>query len=149
MVEIIRAPQPLPESGRALFLAGGISGCPPWQTEACAALEAAPPAGLELVFDPRRERWPEAESEARAQIEWEFHALRRSEAILFWFPEETLCPITLFELGAWSRGDGRLVVGCHPGYARRFDVIEQLRLARPDVRVQARLEDVLAELSAR
>lgn len=70
--------------------------------------------------------------------------LRDADAILFWFPCETLCPITLYELGAWSMSDKPLFVGVHPAYQRRQDVEIQTRLARPDVAVT----DLLAALVA-
>ena len=83
------------------------------------------------------------------QIEWEHEALRASDTILFWFPKETLCPITLFELGVWSSKRGvPIIVGTHPEYARRLDVVTQLRLARPDVVVHNNLDDVLNQYRA-
>ena len=40
---------------------------------------------------------------AQAQIALVIHdALRDVHAISFWFPKETICPIVLYELGAWS-----------------------------------------------
>ncbi len=49
---------------------------------------------------------------------WEHDHLRRAKAIMFWFPSETLCPITLYELGAWTilaRQTGtKLFVGADP-----------------------------------
>jgi hypothetical protein len=71
------------------------------------------------------------------QIGWEHAALARSRCVSFWFPAETLCPIALLELGELlMRTDRGLLVGCDPGYARRFDVVEQTALSRPDVIVR-------------
>src|SRR5262249_54129317 len=81
---------------------------------------------------------------AEEQIRWEFEHLRKADAILFWFPGETLCPIALYELGAWSMTDKPLFVGTHPAYARRQDVLIQTRLARPDVPVTESLADLAA-----
>jgi hypothetical protein len=66
-----------------------------------------------------------------AQIEWEHRHLLRSDAILFWFPPETLCPIALYELGAWNFRPKKLFIGCHPDYQRKRDVEIQTRLERP------------------
>jgi hypothetical protein len=119
----------------AVFLAGGITGCPDWQQEIVDWL-----ADLPLVFlNPRRADFPINDpAAAPLQIEWEFRHLRKASAILFWFPEETLCPISLYELGAWSvyrdeRGIRPLFVGVHPGYLRRQDVEIQTRLTRPEI----------------
>jgi len=80
----------------------------------------------------------EGEQSAMDQVRWEynhFKVVERAEGLFFfWFPPETLCPITLFELGKFIRQD-HLIVGCDPGYKRRFDVKEQLKLERPDVTV--------------
>ena len=64
---------------------------------------------------------------SRIQIRWEYHALRICQFNLFWFPSETLCPITLMEYGSAMERIrvGGLMCGTHPNYARRFDIIEQ------------------------
>ena len=115
-----------------LFLAGGITGCPRWQAEVIRQL-----ADLSLVLlNPCRANFRGAtEVEAKAQIEWEFRHLRKATACLFWFPCETLCPIALFELGAWSMTRKPLFVGTHLAYQRRFDVIIQMQLVRPEITV--------------
>jgi hypothetical protein len=128
-----------------LFLAGGISGCEDWQTRLLERIADSP----WLVYNPRRVDFDVTDpSMARAQIEWEHRHLRASSAIAFWFPPQTLCPITLYELGAWSMTDKPLYVGVHPNYARRLDVLEQTRLVRPDVQVVDSLEG-LAKLLLR
>jgi hypothetical protein len=38
---------------------------------------------------------------SKDQIQWEFEHLRKADTILFWFPKESICPIALYELGAW------------------------------------------------
>jgi hypothetical protein len=119
--------------GPSLFLAGGISGTLDWQADVVARL-----ADLPLVLlNPRRRDFPINDpTAAPAQIEWEFHHLKRATAVLFWFPPETLCPIALYELGGRSLVRQQpLFVGTHPDYQRRLDVEVQLRLARPDVAV--------------
>jgi hypothetical protein len=65
------------------------------------------------------------------QIEWEHHHLLRADAIMFWFPCETLCPIVLYELGAWTFRPKPLFIVTHPDYARKNDVIIQTKLERP------------------
>jgi hypothetical protein len=128
----------------AVFLAGGITGCPDWQAAAAAGL-----AGLAAaVLNPRRRDFPMGDpAAAPAQIDWEYRHLRHADAALFWFPAESVCPIALYELGAWAAGDKPLFVGTAPAYPRRLDVVEQLRLARPGVWVAADLPAVLAAVS--
>lgn len=115
-----------------IFLAGGITNCPDWQQEMIQLLEDADL----ILLNPRRADFPIHNSDAaEEQIKWEYDHLRLANAILFWFPCETLCPIVLYELGAWSMTDKPLFVGVHPDYARRRDVDIQTELARLDVEI--------------
>ena len=128
-----------------LFMAGGITGCPDWQAELSPKLVEHSLSLREpyLVLNPRREEWPDNRPEVVNQIKWEHQALKASEVILFWFPKETLCPITLFELGRWSYQSGKKVlVGSDPDYARREDLDIQLSLLETPVTVV----DTLAQL---
>lgn len=143
-MEIVTAPENgfVNTKSCSIFLAGGITNCPDWQRDAInmyAALEGDQP--LQIV-NPRREDFNvEDPSMSVDQISWEYNWLRVAHIIIFWFPEETLCPITLFELGAHLKDN--IVVGCHPNYLRRFDVVEQLRHARRDLFVYNELHDVV------
>lgn len=129
----------------SLFLAGGITGCPDWQKGMIDTLKDTPL----VLFNPRRASFPiEEQGEARAQIEWEYTHLRKATAISFWFPCETLNPIVLYELGAWSMTNKPLFVGVHPAYQRREDVAIQTALARPDVHVVTNLEALAQEIVA-
>jgi hypothetical protein len=128
----------------AIFLAGGISGCPDWQADLCSTLR-----DVAIVFlNPRRRMFNVCDqSVTLEQIAWEYRHLRLASAIVFWFPEETLCPIALFELGAWCMTATPLFVGTLPAYSRRIDVEEQLRLARPDVTVHNLLSVLATQIS--
>jgi len=142
----IEAPEKLDKAGKkTVFLAGGITGCPDWQQEMRALLETT---DLTLL-NPRRAHFPIGDpSAATGQITWEHDGLRMADAILFWFPRETLCPIVLYELGAWTMMGKPIFVGVHPDYSRRQDVEIQTRLARPGVRVCYSLEDLAAGVLA-
>ena len=139
----VEAPTEYTGAALSVFLAGGITGCGNWQRELADALRDTDL----VVLNPRRERFPINDPGAsEAQIRWEFEHLRRATARLFWFPSATLCPIALFELGAWSRGREPLFVGVDPLYARRADVETQLQLARPDVQVVYSTRDLVAQV---
>lgn len=140
-MKLIIAPDPVVDNAD-LFLAGGISNCPDWQTEMAHNL-----SDLDItVFNPRREIYTDEDSAAK-QIAWEHDALQKVTTILFWFPEETLCPITLFELGVFTQRENvDLFVGTHPNYARKFDVVHQLRLARPEVTVVESLDALTTQV---
>lgn len=116
----------------SIFLAGGITGCPDWQADVRSMLEES---GVDLdILSPRRANFPIHDpGAAEAQIAWEYRHLRKASSILFWFPKDTLCPIVLYELGAWSMTNKPIFVGVEPGYQRTQDVVIQTRLARPEV----------------
>lgn len=120
----------------SVFLAGGITDCPDWQQEMCGLLNDTDL----VVVNPRQADFPIGNPAAAGlQIGWEHRQLRRVERILFWFPKETLCPIALYELGAWSMTKKRLAIGVEPGYAREEDIRIQTSLVRPDVYVVSSL----------
>ena len=115
----------------SLFLAGGITNCPDWQADVMAdpRLHHKLPV---TIYNPRRADFPIGDpAAALEQIAWEHDKLKQADAISFWFPCETICPIVLFELGAHLQGNKKLVVGIHPDYQRRQDVEIQTGLARP------------------
>ena len=129
--------------GESVFLAGGITGCRDWRAEVVAQLMNS---NLTL-FNPLRPNFPIDDPSASVfQIQWEHEYLRKATAILFWFPAETLCPITLYELGAWSMTTKPLFVGVHPDYARIADVELQTRLVRPDVEIVYSVQALVAQL---
>ena len=114
----IEAPQTYDGNEASLFLAGGITGCPVWQKEMVVKLQDLPL----VIFNPRRAHFPPHENAVREQIEWEYTYLRKAAAISFWFPKETLNPIVLYELGAWSITNKKIFLGVHPNYQRFQDI---------------------------
>ena len=135
---------PLRAHDRHLYLAGGITGCPDWQREIVHLL-----AQTDLVlFNPRRQHFPiDDPTAAESQIRWEHEHLRLADEILFWFPCETLCPIALYELGAWSMTDVPMYVGVHPDYQRRIDIAIQTKLTRPDIHIVYSLYELAKQVT--
>jgi len=142
-IEALDEPKDMPHD--YLFLAGGITGTPNWQQEIVKLLDAT-----DLVLlNPRRANFPIGDPDAaQEQIQWEHKHLRMADAILFWFPKETLRPIVLYELGAWSMTDKPIFVGVHPDYARRQDVEIQTGLVRPEVAIAYSLQELAAQVVA-
>jgi len=129
-MQSIKAPDGIQAEFPSVFLAGGITNCPDWQSEVSTAL-----GGLSItVLNPRRDVFPSTPGVGEEQIRWEFERLRSADLISFWFPKETLNPITLLEFGAAMERATPLVVGIHPEYARKFDVEMQMKLRRPDIK---------------
>jgi Nucleoside 2-deoxyribosyltransferase like len=128
----------------SVFLAGGITGVEDWQQKARTLLAGAPIT----MFNPRRAAFDVSNGDsAEQQIDWEYRKLADADVILFWFPQcdpkVTVQPIALYELGKTAALGKNMVVGTHPDYIRRTDVLEQLKRIRPDVQVRNTLEAVL------
>lgn len=143
-MQYVEAPAVYDGDATSLFLAGGITGCPDWQQDLVAALSATRLA----LLNPRRAQFLPTGVAALEQITWEHCALRKATAIAFWFPCETLCPIVLYELGAWSMTTKPLFVGVHPDYRRIQDVRIQTALVRPDVQVVTDLSGLARQIVA-
>lgn len=148
MLRIITAPEiyvPASEDEILLFLAGGISNTPDWQSW---FLSEFSKLNLSLaIYNPRRNtpfNFADPQ-ESEEQIKLEYEHLERANWVIFWFPKETICPITLFELGDYWRKT--IAVGTHPEYSRRFDIITQLKLRNKTLKVYDSLGDVLRHVS--
>lgn len=128
-----------------LFIAGGISNCEKWQDKVPIALDET---DLVLI-NPRRDNFdvtnPDIEQE---QIKWEHKHIIKASSYLFWFGEETLCPITLFELGKVSGlfPNKPIFVGTHPNYERKTNVKVQMLLLRPEIDVVHGLDLLLGQV---
>lgn len=140
----IEAPTAYEGQETSLFLAGGITGCPDWQVQMAEQLKDLPL----VLFNPRRTPFPEHEDAAREQIFWEHTYLRKATAISFWFPSETLCPITLYELGTWSMTTKKIFIGVHPEYQRRQDILIQTSLVRSDISIVDSLDALIQDIRA-
>jgi hypothetical protein len=128
---------------RSVFLAGGISECPDWQSEMVELLK-----GTDIIlFNPRRRNFPiDDPNAAEEQINWEDHYLFHADSILYWFCEETLQPIVMNEHGQYARTLKPIFVGIHPNYQRRLDI--ELRTKRPDVKIVYNLQDLAEQVIA-
>ena len=127
----------------SLFLGGGITGCAPWRAKVIDVLKET---DLVLLNPERKDFDVSDKLMSSDQIRWEFDHLRKSSGILFWFCAETLCPITLYELGAWSMTSIPLFVGCHPNYKRFFDISIQTALVRPELWIVSSLELLITQV---
>lgn len=136
----------------SIFCAGGISNCTDWQSKYIELLNSSDV----LIVNPRRINFNILNTElAKEQITWEKVGLLSCLCTSFWFCAETLCPITLFELGnQLSRKiinklkitDKPIFVGCDPLYQRKFDVEVQVSLYRPDVKIVYSIEDLVKSI---
>jgi hypothetical protein len=140
-VQVARLPQK-----DCLFLAGSISNAYDWQNEIrkIRIFENETLESCYHIFNPRRHSFDTAkeEEESIAQIEWEYHAIHFCKNILFWFSNETVAPITLFEYGSAlnTHNHNNIFVGCHPEYPRKIDVEQQTKLRTKNITIYDNLK---------
>jgi hypothetical protein len=128
-MRIITAPETLPfekinKSSYLVFLAGGITNCPPWQPELIKKLDAYCLADL-VLLNPRRDDFDITNPNmSEEQIDWEHFMLNQANLVSFWFSAgPSMQPITLYEYGKYStKNKNNVVVGTDPNYLREFDV---------------------------
>jgi hypothetical protein len=126
----------------SLFLAGGISNCPDWQSYVIQKLSVI---DITLI-NPRNANYSDSKYAAMAQIKWEFEYLKRADTFLFWFPCETVCPMTLFELGKQLGLNKYITIGVHPQYSRKLDIECQVSLERPDIEIVYDLDHLIEQV---
>ncbi|PIN89552.1 hypothetical protein COU57_05995 [Candidatus Pacearchaeota archaeon CG10_big_fil_rev_8_21_14_0_10_32_14] len=99
------------------------------------------------LINPRRKDYdfndPNIETQ---QVEWGFEHLHKARGVSFRFPPQTLCPITLYELGKISVGNKPLFIRVHPDYKRKRDIEIQTGLIRPDVKIVHSLDDLVEQI---
>jgi len=147
MITKITAPKELDTPGISVFLAGGISNCPDWQSECITMIQKYNFQKDIVLYNPRRLNFVFSLENSEIQIQWEFQHLKKADVIIFWFSEGSLNPIVLYELGMWGNSrDKQIIIGVHPRYERKEDVIIQTKLARPDIEIAYTLDEVVKNL---
>lgn len=125
----------------SVFLAGGITNCPDWQKQ---FIDHITINNIDII-NPRREIWDDTRNNddvSKEQIEWEYNYLNKTTGVVFWFPKETLCPITLFELGSALQSKNIIAIGIDPEYQRKLDVEIQTKLVNKNIPIVYSVEDL-------
>jgi hypothetical protein len=132
----------------SVFLAGGISNCHDWQQDVADQLKEECPELV--VINPRCDDFDVSDKDAsKRQIAWEYKHLQMADIISFVFTDETIQPITLLEFGRWSYTNKPICVCVYDGYVREEDVMIQLGLARPGVKVHAMEQSLCCDIGNR
>ena len=138
------------DNNPVLFLAGGISDCHDWQKEMADTLMSRDKDRDYWIVNPRRKNFNTAKPEESVkQIQWEHEGLEIADVVSYWFAKETLCPITLFELGLKLGKHSNVIVGIHPEYKRKRDLEIQVPLYNRFAPIVYSLEDLAETVSRR
>lgn len=109
-----------------VFMAGGITNCPDWQTEFISHFEDI---DYITLYNPRRANFDVTDPAAsEKQIVWEHRHLDEADVIIYWFSRGSLNPIVLYELGKHINTDKSILIGVDPDYERKYDVEVQSKL---------------------
>ena len=143
-MEYIESPTSYRGNKKSLFLAGGITDCPPWQNDLVSLL-----GDLDLtILNPRRSYFEINNLNLkREQIEWEHAHLKKADMISFWFPKEALCITTLYELGYWLGQEKKIFLGIDPEYEKRYDVEIQTLMVDSNLKIEYSLEGLAAQIN--
>ena len=137
-MKVITAPDKIwSEQNWNVFLAGGITGCTNWQEQVIAELiHLSDYYDLSnvVIFNPRREEFDVTDKTAEfEQIKWEHERLKNCDIFSCFFEaNESLHPITLYEMGKWSTKRPS-VITVQKGYLRERDVLIQTALDKLQV----------------
>lgn len=124
-MKIIYAPQPIPEKGYFVFLAGSIEMgvAENWQER---FIKNNADRDI-VILNPRRLDWDSTwvqekdNPKFREQVEWELNAMEKANEIFMYFDPNTKSPISLLELGLFAH-TGKMVVCCPKGFWRKGNV---------------------------
>jgi hypothetical protein len=155
-MRVIEAPNELFDVPRpAIFLAGGITGCPDWQKT---VIDGLSDINFGCLLNPRRANFPiENPNAAREQITWEFVALHKADVFSMWFCNTTSDqPICFYELGRYvalrqvSNQLNHVLVGVEKGFKRSQDVYIQTELVDRGVSqaITSNLDEYIVALRA-
>jgi hypothetical protein len=155
-MKVITALEDIDNNNRiSVFLAGGITDCPDWQSEVIKYLrhyEINNKLDL-VVYNPRRKFFDIYKDDPQEQIKWEYNAINKADIFSVYFcGSKSVQPICLYELGVkigeskYNRSiediNNKLIVSVENEYSRRIDVIVQAFYACPRLAVMVNASPV-------
>ena len=103
----------------SLFLAGGST---KWRETVEHTLECNEDFHSVVILDPYDENYSTLPNTA-----WEAQMMKKADCIVFWFTKESVCPVSLFELGYALRDHTKdIIIGVEPGYPKEDELDAQL-----------------------
>jgi len=141
----------------ALYLAGGMSNCPNWQKEFtqhfenlkddCQTMMRCFWLNNLTIINPRRNNYdPTKKSEVKKQTMWEYSHIKSSDAMVFYFPEESICSSALLQYGKCLASNKKIFLGIDESYTKLLDLYTITRLERPDQPINYSLKDLIEEV---
>lgn len=147
-MDIITSPNIVELVKPSVFLAGGITNCPDWQKDFIDNFTNSFSIREVTIVNPRCEEWDDTRDNievSKEQISWEKNYLDVTTGVVFWFPKETLCPITLFELGGALYSRNIIAIGIDPEYQRKLDIEVQVGLVNKNIPIVYSVNDLVDE----
>jgi hypothetical protein len=148
-VTVVKSPAELPKKEKKLkiFLGGSIDmgNAENWQ----AKVEQKLSDKKVVLFNPRRDDWNKewkpisSDTNFRKQVEWELNALEKADIIIMNFAPNSQSPISLLELGLYTKSK-KLMVVCPEGYWRKGNV--DILCEKYRVKTFATIDDLIEEI---
>lgn len=135
----------------SIFLAGTIDmgNSSDWQQHSIHTIASFDVEGELTIYNPRRADWDSSwkqeitDPQFNEQVNWELDMLEQVDIILLYFQKNSLSPISMLELGLFSKNK-KMLVCCEEGFWRKgnIDIVCQ----RNGINMYTELDKMLIDL---
>jgi hypothetical protein len=150
-VSVVYPPNRPASFNHTIFLAGTIDmgNSIDWQQHSINTLKSFDIETELTVYNPRRMDWDSSwkqeitDPQFNEQVNWELDMLEQADIILLYFQKNSLSPISMLELGLFSKYK-KIIVCCEEGFWRKgnIDIVCQ----RNGIRMYTELDKMLIDL---
>jgi len=128
-VSIVYPPNKVTYPTYSIFLAGTIDmgKSTDWQQYSINTIESFDIARELTIYNPRRSDWDSSwkqeitDPQFNEQVNWELDMLEQADIILLYFQKDSLSPISMLELGLFSKHK-KMFVCCEEGFWRKGNI---------------------------
>ena len=128
-VSVIYPPNRVTHPTYSIFLAGTIDmgKSTDWQQHSINTIESFDIATELTIYNPRRSDWDSSwkqeitDPQFNEQVNWELDMLEQADIILLYFQKDSLSPISMLELGLFSKHK-KMFVCCEEGFWRKGNI---------------------------
>jgi len=138
----------------AIYLAGGISDIDDWQDQFISHFKQLQSDTLMkalylknlTIINPRRNHFNDKRSEIKKQIMWEHAHAKAADALVFYFPADSHCSISLFQYGKYLTSGKKIFVGIEKDHLKSLDIFAHTRIEKPDQNINYSITDLIEEV---
>ncbi len=150
-VSVVYPPNRVANSSNSIFLAGTIDmgNSVDWQQYAIDTLASAHIEGELRIYNPRRSDWDSSwkqeisDPQFNEQVNWELDMLEQADIIVIYFEKKSSSPISMLELGLFSKHK-KILVCCEEGFWRKGNI--DIVCHRNGIAIYTELDNMLIDL---